>query len=72
MLVDLMVSIVEIEPYITSLWKPEHAKELLMTSYGKCQSSEVTVTNKIYAPKLYPPPKFGTLDGRRSERFSKL
>jgi hypothetical protein len=37
MLVDFMVKIVEIEPYISLLWKPEHAKEPFMTSYGKCQ-----------------------------------
>ena len=37
MLADFMVKIVEIEAYITLLWKPECAKELFMTSYGKCQ-----------------------------------
>jgi len=37
MLLDFMVKIVEIELYITLLWKPEHVKELFMASYGKCQ-----------------------------------
>ena len=42
MLVDYLLAIVESELYVSSLRRPEYAKEPSMTSHGKCQLEVLT------------------------------